>query len=279
MLPIYGRELAQFPISLLFFPDSHISMSLLGLSLPSQWIWISEDQALERQRAPAAPTSPHPSLYPSSLFIPLFLFIPCLAWLGDILTLPVGFDLASSRDFGDGGILLFFIYIQAFNFWFCTWDDRSTIYVIRLIQLLEQVVFYRWKYGVLIGKTQNGWCRPPWLSNHWVCLLEQVYMSRTFTQTCLAIQAFLRRSEPGHSELNYSESHRRPWFPLEPPSRTTGCNWTLQGHPELPESLSRTLAKGLKNDLSLVGPPGSTKTLSILAGPYSWKAFRDPLKP
>lgn len=65
MLPIYGRELAQFPISLLFFPDSHISMSLLGLSLPSQWILSSEDQALERQRAPAAPTSPHPSLYPS----------------------------------------------------------------------------------------------------------------------------------------------------------------------------------------------------------------------
>lgn len=64
MLPIYGRELAQFPISLLFFPDSHITMSLLGLSLPSQWIWSSEDHALEWQRAPAAPTSPHPSLYP-----------------------------------------------------------------------------------------------------------------------------------------------------------------------------------------------------------------------
>lgn len=38
MLPIYSRELAQFPIFLVFFPDSHISMSLLGLSLPSQWI-------------------------------------------------------------------------------------------------------------------------------------------------------------------------------------------------------------------------------------------------
>lgn len=38
MFPIYGRELAQFPISLLFFPDSHISMSLLGLSVPSLWI-------------------------------------------------------------------------------------------------------------------------------------------------------------------------------------------------------------------------------------------------
>lgn len=50
---------------LLFFPDSYISMSLLGLSLPPQRIWSSEDQVLERQRAPAAPTSPHPSLYPS----------------------------------------------------------------------------------------------------------------------------------------------------------------------------------------------------------------------
>lgn len=91
--------------SLLFFPDSHISMSLLGLSLPSQWIWSSEDQALERQRAPAAPTSPHPSLYTSlSLLIPLFLFIPHLAWLFDILILPVDFDLASSRDSGDCGI-------------------------------------------------------------------------------------------------------------------------------------------------------------------------------
>lgn len=66
------RELAQFPISLLFFPDSHISMSLLGLSLPSQWIWSSKDQALERQRAPAAPTSPHPSLYPSLSPHPFF---------------------------------------------------------------------------------------------------------------------------------------------------------------------------------------------------------------
>lgn len=81
---------------------------------------------------------------PPSLLIPLFLFTPWLAWLGDILTLPVGFDLAGSRDSGDGGILLFFIYIQAFHFWFCMWDDMSTIYVIRLIQLFERVVFNRW---------------------------------------------------------------------------------------------------------------------------------------
>lgn len=52
--------------------DSHISMSLLGLSLPSQWSWSSEDHALERQRAPAAPTFPHPSFYPSLSAQPSF---------------------------------------------------------------------------------------------------------------------------------------------------------------------------------------------------------------
>lgn len=52
--------------------DSHISMSLLGLSLPSQWCWSSEDHALERQRAPAAPTFPHPSFYPSLSTQPSF---------------------------------------------------------------------------------------------------------------------------------------------------------------------------------------------------------------
>lgn len=163
MLPIYGRELAQFAISLLFFPDSHISMSLLGLSLPSQWIWSSEDQALERQRAPAAPTSPYPSLYPPFLFIPLFLFIPRLAWLGDILTFPVGFELAGSRESGDGGIwqrdCCFSFTSKPFIFQFFMWDDMPTIYVIRLIQLLEWVVFNHWWYEVIIG-----W----WLGSGWV---------------------------------------------------------------------------------------------------------------
>lgn len=148
MLPIYGRELAQFPISLLFFPDSHISMSLLGLSLPSQWIWSSEDQALERQRAPAAPTSPHPPLYPSLSPRPSF---PLHSTLGVTWRHP---DITSRFWLGRQPRLwrwwhlmerlLFFIYIQAFNFSFCMWEDMLTIYVIRPIQLLERVVFDCW---------------------------------------------------------------------------------------------------------------------------------------
>lgn len=150
MLPIYGGELAQFPISLLFFPDSRISMSLLGLSLPSQWIWSSEDQALERQRAPAAPTSPHPSLYPSlSPRLSFSLFIPRLAWLGDILTFPVGFLTwpaaeTLAMEASDGEIVVFHLHPEPSTFLrFCVWDDTSTIYVIRLIQR-SRVAFNLW---------------------------------------------------------------------------------------------------------------------------------------
>lgn len=70
-MPIYGRELAQFPISLLFFPDVRISMSLLRLSLPSQWICSSEDQSAGETKATSCThfslstslflLSPHPS--------------------------------------------------------------------------------------------------------------------------------------------------------------------------------------------------------------------------